>query len=82
MSEGGETAWAVETAGVTLIRHDGAVRFLRYPEAALWDLLSREVPLDRIVRITAAVAGLEPATARTWVRETIDAWVREGWLRG
>lgn len=76
-----EVAWAVESVGLTLIRRDTGRRLaLGYPEAALWELLSREVPLPRLTGMMAAIAGLELQAARAWVTETIGRWVQGGWL--
>lgn len=76
-----DVVWAVESAGLTLIRRDTGTRLaLGYPEAALWDLLSRKVPLQRVIPMMAAIAGIELQAAHAWVVETIGAWARGGWL--
>lgn len=74
-----EVIWAVESARLTLIRRNTGTRLaLGYPEAALWDLLGREVSLQRAIRMMAAIAGMELQATRAWIIETIGAWAQEG----
>ena len=74
-------AWCVETPGLLLVRRDtGTRRLLPYPDAALWELLGRGEPQDRVTRMMAAIAGITTPAAETWIAKTLDRWVREGWL--
>ncbi|MBI4612792.1 MAG: hypothetical protein HY720_04205 [Planctomycetes bacterium] len=74
-------AWSVEHSGLTLVRDgDGKILHLGYPEAALWDLLCRRRPLEATIRMVAAIARLETQAARKWTFDTIQTWVREGWV--
>lgn len=78
-----DVVWAIESVGLVLIRRDTRKRLvLHYPEAALWDLLSRQVAFDRLIKMMAAIAGLELSAAREWVTKTINGWARESWLIG
>jgi hypothetical protein len=73
--------WAVESVGLVLIRRDTSKRaVLGYPEAALWDLLSRATPMKRLIPMMAAIAGLTPGSACSWVGTTMQTWAREGWI--
>jgi hypothetical protein len=76
-----EVAWVVEKSGIRLIRQDtGASELIVYPEAMLWDLLSRNRPYERLVNIIATVAGLRKETAEHFIRKKVGDWIREGWL--
>ena len=74
---------AVEAGGVVLIDHaTGAATTLRYPEAAIWDLITRGDSPDRIATKMCAIAGLEPAAAQKLVLDTLAAWREAGFLDG
>jgi hypothetical protein len=76
-----DLAWSVENNTTILIRRDtGATSTLGYPEAALWDFLSRGIPLQRIVPLIAAIAGMEKSSAHAWMAGAIDEWTAAGWL--
>lgn len=66
--------WAVERVGITLTDGKGQVRRLQYPEAAIWDLLSRGYTFDKVVTMTAHIAGQDPANARTLVVAALAEW--------
>jgi hypothetical protein len=72
-------SWCVEDRGIRLLaQEDGRTAFLPYPAAALWDLVSRRVPMDRAEAIVAMVAGWQGSTG--YVREQLESWMAEGWL--
>jgi len=74
-------AWTVEKDGILLVHPGaGAVRRLRYPEAAAWDWLSRREAPERVAWLTGLVGRLEPAAAGRLVREAIGAWIEAGFL--
>ncbi len=74
-------SWAVEPWSITLFhREKRERRALRYPEAALWDFISRRYALDRAVRLLGAIAGLDEPAARALASATIEDWVRSGYL--
>lgn len=76
-----DVVWSVESDSLNIIRRDTGTRLsLKYPEAALWDLLTRRVPIHRVIEMIAAIAGMEPEAARVWCIDTIGVWTREGWL--
>jgi hypothetical protein len=73
--------WAVEAAGVVLVNDaTGAVITLGYPQAAVWDLLTRGDSGAKIGAKLCAIAALEPAAARALVRETAAALREAGFL--
>jgi hypothetical protein len=71
----------VETCGITLIhRGTGTTRSLRYPEAALWDLLSRGYSYERTLSLLCAIASLAPEAAERLLLDSLAAWVEVGFL--
>jgi hypothetical protein len=66
--------WTVEAGGVVLI--DGATGVattLGYPQAAIWDFLTRGEPEEKICAKLCAIASLDPAAAQALVMETVAA---------
>ncbi len=54
-----DVVWSVDCRGLSLVhRKTGDRACLVYPQAALWDLLSREVEMTRIIRIMTALTAL------------------------
>ncbi len=73
--------WIVEPWGVTLIHAPhGRSCQLPYPEAAIWDLLTRCRPEETIRSMLELIAGIGPHEAEALVRSRLDAWAEEGWL--
>lgn len=72
--------WNVGRSGLMLWAPGGRTCELHYPEAAVWDLASREPPFPRLVAATSAIAALSATEAEALVRRTLAAWVAEGWL--
>ena len=78
-----EVKWSVVTRGLLLFRPDEAPRVLGYPEAALWDLLSRNVPYDRAIRLFAAIAYKatdDRRSASAVAKAAIGDWLEDGLL--
>ena len=74
-------AWAVEGIGLLLVRRTPGARLaLRYPEAALWALLSRPRVWHQSLGMLAAITGWSRPVARVWAEKTVSRWVQEGWL--
>ncbi len=74
-------SWLVEPDGLVLTSSvTGAVHRLRYPEAAVWDWISRGESWAGTVRNTGAVARLDPEAAQRLVRGAVCAWVEAGLL--
>jgi hypothetical protein len=72
--------WVVDRFTVRLTDGRGAVRTLNYPEAAIWDLLSRGYPFVKVVPMTAHIAGLDPSSADALVRRSIEDWAEGGFV--
>jgi hypothetical protein len=71
--------WSIERRGVRLLNTASrASQMISYPQAAIWDLVCRNVP--RIPEKMAAIAGLPPAEADSLVSEALEQWVRDGFL--
>lgn len=74
--------WAVETNSILI--SDGRTELVRidYPEAALWDFVSRRRRADRCVPLMAYIAGLDAVSAERLINDTLDAWERAGFVVG
>lgn len=72
--------WNVGRSGLTLWAPGACSRELRYPEAAVWDLASREPAFPRLLAATSAIAALPAPEAEALVRRALAEWVAEGWL--
>jgi hypothetical protein len=76
-----ETTWTVQKEGLFLVRRDtGESIIVNYPEAALWDLVSRQVPIHRVMKMMTFVNHADLDTVRSWIVKTIEIWMHEGWL--
>jgi hypothetical protein len=76
-----DVVWAVEPSGVRLInRGSGSTLCLQYPEAALWDFVSRRVHPPESLRMYASVAGISPAEADVAIKLILTEWTDKGWL--
>jgi hypothetical protein len=73
--------WSVEDGGVYIFHPaSGAKWRLKYPEAALWDFLTRQLPGPLIVKMMKIIAVMEEDHTKVWIREKIEDWKRMGWL--
>ncbi len=74
-------SWAVELHGVVVLdpRRESAIR-LGYPEAALWDLVSRSESGERLTQKMGALGSLEAEAVERFVSETLRRWVEAGLL--
>jgi hypothetical protein len=72
--------WSVGRVNLTVSDGRGAVRTLEYPEAAVWDLISRGYAFDAVVELTRHIACLDPAPAAAVVRSAIEQWLAAGLL--
>jgi hypothetical protein len=77
----GQVTWVVEPRGVVLIHaRQGRCREIAYPEAAVWDLMTRRWPGETIRSMLELIAGIGPREAGELVDSCLDAWAEEGWL--
>jgi hypothetical protein len=77
----GQVSWVVEPQGVVLINAlQARRRCLAYPEAAVWDLLTRAYSEEKICSMLELIVGISPQEAAKLVGSCLDAWAEEGWL--
>ncbi len=75
------TSWIVEQRGVVLIdTNKNRSAQLCYPEAAIWDMLTRKWPRERLLRMLAVIAGADNDTAALLLEKCLEKWSGEGWL--
>jgi hypothetical protein len=73
--------WSVEDDGIRIFHPvSGAKWRLEYPEAALWDFLTRQLPWPRIVKMMKVIAAMEETQTTVWIKERVEDWKRMGWL--
>ncbi len=77
-----EIKWAVETDGIIIIQPslNRAIKLV-YPEAALWDLLSRRLSLEQIIEMIAAISGKDRDESEKWVSGTCNTWMKTGLIQ-
>ncbi len=74
-------SWAVEQAGVRLRNSEtGDVRYVSEPEAAVWDLVTRGYPVNKITEMMVWIAGLDPDASIVRVTEALTDWMAAGYL--
>jgi hypothetical protein len=72
--------WVVDRGSLVVSDGQGGVHRVTYPEAAVWDFLSRGYSFGKIVLLTGHVAATDHAGAERIVRDALDAWTRAGLL--
>lgn len=72
--------WSVGRVNLTLTDRRGHVCTLEYPEAAVWDLLSRGYAFEKIEQMLGHIASMEPAAADALIRTAIGRWRDAGLL--
>ena len=72
--------WVVERSALTLT--DGQGRLLRvdYPEAAIWDLLSRGYSFAKVVVMTSHIAAVGVEVAEALVHGALERWAAGGFI--
>jgi len=75
--------WVVEDAGIRVFGSPIAPgRFIAYPEAAVWDFLSRAYTIEVIVsRLRRLDRRLAP-NADSWVESVLMGWIDVGLIVG
>jgi hypothetical protein len=58
----------------------GAVSSFGYPQAAIWDLLTRGYFYDRTVRMLTAITSLQADEVETLIAESLETWAKAGFL--
>ena len=70
------TVWAVETDTIVVMNtRTSQILRLAYPEAALWDLLSRGYSWERVCQLMAAIIRTTPEDAECLVETCLARWV-------
>jgi len=69
--------WIVEEESVRVFQaKKGELLKLKYPEAAVWDLISRYSQEADIIPKLAAICELNAASARTLLRSCLRSWLQ------
>jgi len=76
-----DIGWIVEEGSVRIF-HAGKGELLKlgYPEAAVWDLISRYSREEEIVPKLAAIGDLSAPAARIFLRSCLRRWIQAGIL--
>lgn len=77
---GPDVRWVVERFAVVLTDGKGTVRTLHYPEAAVWDLLSRGYAFDKVASMITHIAALDAPAADALVRVSVEDWAQGGFI--
>jgi hypothetical protein len=72
--------WTVGRAAVTIVDPAGVASTIGYPDAAVWDFVSRGYGPGEVAGLVAAVAAIERADAEELVRSSIARWMAGGLL--
>jgi hypothetical protein len=74
-------SWLVEDAGIRVFGPQAtSSRLVEYPEAAVWDFVTRGYPLDVIVSRLRCLDPRLAGNAANWVACVLDGWVDDGLL--
>jgi hypothetical protein len=72
--------WSIERRGIRLLNTGSrASQMIPYPQAAIWELVCRHVPI--VPEKMAAIAGIPPADVERLVSESVEQWLRDGFLQ-
>ena len=78
---GSQISWVVQPGSVLLVNdatHESLT--LPYPQAAVWDLLTRH-PAAEVARKMTYIADLSPERAAALVEQSVETWIRLGYLQ-
>ena len=53
---------------------------MHYPQAALWDLISRKYSYDKIINMLSVIISEDKKSTKRLVQECINAWLENGYL--
>ena len=73
--------WTVSRRGIQLL--DASSRkgaHLAYPEAAIWDLMSRGQGEEEMARKVSLIAGVSQTRACELISATLKDWIENGFL--
>ena len=75
------TKWAVDIRGILLMNEEsGTVCLLLYPQAAIWDVISRGYSYAQTVRMVCAITSLQADEVEKLLVKSLEAWTRAGFL--
>ncbi len=76
-------SWLVEDSGVTLLRRDRGIHLsIPYPWAGLWALIANgNYTMETACDLMAVLQSISKAEAEDRIRNTLEAWVRQGLLK-
>ena len=73
--------WVVELHGIVVINEkSGAVCSVQYPEAAIWDMISRKYSYEQIVPILCAITSSSSHEVEKLLVESLEQWTETGFL--
>jgi hypothetical protein len=73
--------WSVEPMGILLFdQKAGCACAIAYPQAAVWDFLTRQYPLGRIIDLLGSIADLKAAEAHAFLQNSLAMWLAAGYL--
>ena len=75
-------SWVVSDDAIHLFRkRDNGVRSLTYPEAALWDLMTRHSDAGKLEQMLRLITGDDTAANAAWLEATLEDWLRADLIR-
>ena len=67
-------------SALTLTDGKGNVRNVDYPEAAIWDLLSRGYSFTQVATMMAHIASVDVERANAMIRDALEEWAASGFI--
>jgi hypothetical protein len=74
--------WCVDATGVTVLDRVARPRRLEYPDAVVWDCVTRSATVQEAARMVACVARIPPREASDLVRSRLQEWCEAGLIEG
>jgi hypothetical protein len=75
--------WLVETNGIYIIKEDTEDGvFLKYPEAAIWDLVSQGCDLNHIIPFINHICSTDSYESNRIIMTSIEQWADLGFIKG
>ena len=71
---GKNLSWIVSENAIDVFPENLPSVHLAYPEAALWDLLSRRSKSDGLVEKLSLITETDVASTTKWVKQTLATW--------
>jgi hypothetical protein len=71
--------WVIDNCRIQVVDEKvNRVRQLDYPEAAIWDFVSRGRSLDQTLQMLCAIYPIDTHEAERMVRLCLQEWVQDG----